>query len=224
MWPESHTFTLKGFLKHGVPQFLLLYYEDQRQRSGLEDVWEGKHTETNLDRGWHQRLTWTAGRLYAAFSITKCCQRRAETYTHELSCRSLLYLNPNTHSGLERRFCLGVQWRGRRWRAMSYFITAGKNKQLMQTLDIPAGTFLPRAPRCQLRNSWVKPVRKPSRREVFLKPRHNYSLCVICQARLTRAPSTFTLIRGPRITLIKHWGLKVQSGMYLTIWILWRLT
>lgn len=96
--------------------------------------------------------------------------RRAETYTHEHSCLSLLYLNPNTHSRLERRFCLSVQWRGRRWRAMSYFIAAGKNKQLMQTLDIPAGTFLPRAPRCQLRNSWVKPVRKPSRCEVFLKP------------------------------------------------------
>lgn len=78
--------------------------------------------------------------------------------------------------------------------------------------------FLQRALRWQLRNSWVKPVRRPSGCEVFLKPRHSShnSHTVICQADWS-SPPTFTLIRSLSMVLIKHKALKVQSRMYLPI-------
>lgn len=165
---------------------------DQRHRSGLNKVWAGKATMTNLDSDWQLLLTWSTGFLHAAFFNHKMPSWHAKlNQSDEISgCKTsqhsrstiltLLYLNLNTHSRLERHL---VQSERRRWRRWA-FIKVCKSKQLMQTLDIPAGTFLQRALRCQPRNSWVKPVRQPSRCEVFLKPGHNShnSLGVICQA------------------------------------------
>lgn len=88
-----------------------------------------------------------------------------------------------TRARLERRLCLGVQ-APRRQR---------ENKQVMQTLDIPAGTFLLRASvSCE---AGVKPVRQRS----CCSAAQLASASVICQA----AP-TFPLIRSLTTVLIKH--------------------
>lgn len=149
MWPESHTYTLKGFW-NVVPHFLLLYYGTHLRTKDAEVDWLScSGLVYNEPSG--QWPTWSRGiftqKLNQSHDISggSTAHTTAQRFKPQplLFFVRLLYSNLNTQPRLERHLCLKVQSQRRRWRRQWAFIKVCENKQLMQTPDTPGRNFSP---------------------------------------------------------------------------------